>query len=147
MGSQQTSVPVADYALTYALRGLLYLLKHINNVKHVQLTGRNNALILDKLWTASAFFSQEGRTLVIRQVVVPTLNDESNITALARLAGELPRVDAIELLPFHNYGMHKYATLGRKYRLEALAPPSTDKLEEYRGIIESYGITCQFGGL
>lgn len=126
---------------------LFFDLKHISNNRHRELTGKSNVTILNNLQTASSVFSEAGKMLVIRQVVVPGLNDEDNITALARLASELPRVDMIELLPYHNYGMHKYETLGRAYQLEYLALPSKDKLKEYKKVIESYGITCKIGGL
>ena len=126
---------------------LFFDLKHVDTGRHRELTGKSNALILDNLRTASALFSRMGRTLVIRTVLVPGLNDEDNIVALAALAAGLPRVDMVELLPYHNYGMHKYQTLGRKYQLEDLAPPSGDKLREYQEIIEGRGITGKIGGL
>lgn len=126
---------------------LFFDLKHVDAERHRELTGQDNALILDNLRTAAAFCLRNGRRLVIRQVVVPGLNDGPNIDALARTASELPHLDAIELLPFHNYGMHKYATLGRDYRLETLEPPPSTVLEDYRQTVESYGITCRIGGL
>jgi len=77
----------------------------------------NNTLIQNNLRTASATMGTEKKVLVIRQVVVPRLNDESNIRALAELARGLPHLDYIELLPYHNYGMNKYQILGRHYQL------------------------------
>ncbi len=126
---------------------LFFDLKHIDSSRHRKLTGQDNALILDNLRLASSFLSKKEKTLVIRQVVVPGLNDGSNIRALAGLAGELPHVDIIELIPYHNYGMHKYQTLGRRYQLEETAYPPEDRLTEYKDTIESYGIKCIIGGL
>lgn len=126
---------------------LFFDLKHISNDRHRELTGKGNIIILDNLQTASTVLREAGKTLVIRQVIVPGLNDEENITAVARLASKLPHVEMIELLPYHNYGMHKYETLGRNYKFEYLTPPPEDKLIEYKEIIESYGVTCKIGGL
>lgn len=126
---------------------LFFDLKNIDSRRHKKLTGRDNAMILDNLRTASAVLGETGRILVIRQVVVPGRNDEGNIRALAKLASELPHLDMIELLPYHNYGMHKHQTLGRQYRLKDLAPPSEAKLKKYQEIIKSYGIKCKIGGL
>jgi pyruvate formate lyase activating enzyme len=126
---------------------LFFDLKTIDNAKHKKFTGKDNALILDNLRLASSLLGQMGRVLVIRQVVVPGLNDESNIRALAELAGQLPHVNMIELLPYHNYGMHKYMYLGREYLLQEIVPPSEEKLKEYKEIIESSGIDCKIGGL
>lgn len=126
---------------------LFFDLKHIGSNQHSKLTGKSNVIILDNLRTASSVFNELGRTLVIRQVVVPGLNDGDNIRALAELASGLPHVDIIELLPYHNYGIHKYQTLGRKYQLDGIAAPSEDDLKEYQEVINSHGITCQIGGL
>jgi pyruvate formate lyase activating enzyme len=125
---------------------LFFDLKHVEPGAHRRLTGRSNASILTNLRAASSFFCEKDRTLVIRQVVVPGLNDGDNVLALARLAAGLPRVDMIELLPYHAYGAHKYASLGLA-AAEELAPPSAEKLREYRETIETHGIPCTIGGL
>lgn len=124
---------------------LFFDLKHIDSVVHNKLTGKNNIVIQDNLKVASSVFGETGRVLIIRQVVVPSLNTGDNIRALAELASALPHVDAIELLPYYSYGAHKYPMLGRKYRLEKLALPSKDELKEYREIIRRYGIKCNVG--
>ena len=126
---------------------LFFDLKHLDSAEHKRLTGRSNRIILDNLFTASSVLGKAGKILVIRQVVVPGLNDEGNIRALAELARGLPWVHYIELLPYHNYGMNKYQKIGLKYQLEDITPPSEAKLKEYQEIIESYGITCKIGGL
>jgi len=133
-------------SLTY-VDWLFFDLKHIDGEQHKRLTGRNNTLIQNNLRTASSTPGKRGKVLVIRQVVVPGLNDENNIRALAELARGLPHLDYIELLPYHNYGMNKYQILGRQYRLEGTVPPSESKLKEYQEVIASYGINCQIGGL
>jgi pyruvate formate lyase activating enzyme len=125
---------------------LFFDLKHIDPVEHRRLTGRSNDMILENLRTASSFFREKDRKLVLRQVVVPGLNDGENITALARLAAGLPRVDMIELLPCHNYGTDKYATLGWSLP-EELVVPSVELLDKYRDTIEGYGVPCRIGGL
>jgi pyruvate formate lyase activating enzyme len=125
---------------------LFFDLKHIDPERHRELTGRPNDTILMNLRAASAFLSATDRTLVIRQVVVPGLNAGDNIVALARLAAGLPRVDMIELLPYHDYGQHKYASVGMRVGLES-ARPSADELQEYGDIIRGYGIECSVGGL
>lgn len=126
---------------------LFFDLKHIDSAEHKKLAGRDNKIIHENLRTASSVLGKDGRALIIRQVVVPGLNDESNIRALAILAKGLPHLNYIELLPYHNYGMNKYQTLGHKYQLEEILPPPEEKLTEYQEIIEGYGITCKIGGL
>jgi glycyl-radical enzyme activating protein len=125
---------------------LFFDLKHIGAEKHRQLTGRSNATILKNLRMASSTLAQTNRTLVIRQVVVPGLNDGENIVALARLAADLPRVDWIELLPYHNYGVHKYGALGR-HDGEEFLPPGEHELKGYCDVIQGHGVKCTIGGL
>lgn len=125
----------------------LYLdLKHLDSEQHRKLTGRGNAVTLNNLSAASSVFAETGKVLVIRQVVVPGMNDGDNIRALAELAQGLPRVDFVELLPYHAYGSHKYRELGRQYHLEDLEPPAEGEMLEYKKVVESYGLQCRIGG-
>jgi pyruvate formate lyase activating enzyme len=126
---------------------LFFDLKHVDSAHHKRLTGKDNGMILENLRTASSVFGDAGKVLVVRQVVVPGLNDENNIIALAELVRGLPYVPTIELLPYHAYGMHKYQTLRRAYPLEDAASPSEVKLKEYKEIVEGLGVSCKIGGL
>ncbi len=121
-------------------------LKHVDGDQHRRLTGRDSTVILHNLRTASALFAETGRVLAIRQVIVPGLNDGDNIRAMAELASRLPRVDFVELLPYHAYGSHKYRSLGRRYPLEDLEGPPEDSMLEYKELVERYGLTCKIGG-
>ena len=103
-------------------------------------------MILNNLRTASALFSETDQVLIIRQVIVPGLNDENNIKALAQFASTLPHLNMIELLPYHAYGLHKYRTLRREYHLHDVEPPSENRLLEYKDWIERQGIQCKIGG-
>jgi pyruvate formate lyase activating enzyme len=126
---------------------LFFDLKHVDKDRHIQLTGCNNSLILANLEKASYLFGKAGKTLIIRQVVVPSINDGRNIDALGKLAASLPYVDKVELLSYHGYGSYKYHALGRIYSLEHLEPPSEDDMQKYRKIIESHGIKCTISNI
>ena len=126
---------------------LFFDLKHLDSLRHRQLTGRDNSLILNNLQTASGLFAETRQILVIRQVIVSGLNDGHNIRALAEFARTLPHVNMIELLPYHAYGSHKYRSFGREYRLQDLEPHSEDRLLEYKDVVEKQGIRCKIGSL
>jgi len=126
---------------------LFFDVNHVDSGQHKRITGKDNSLILDNLRAASSLFGASGRTLIIRQVVVPGLTDERNLSALAELARGLPYVTKIELLPYHAYGTHKYRTLWRTYPLKGVIPPQEEKLTEMRGIIKGLGIDCEVSGL
>jgi pyruvate formate lyase activating enzyme len=126
---------------------LFFDLKHVDGTHHKRLTGKDNTVILDNLRTASSVLGDTGKVLVVRQVVVPGINDGNNIRALAELVRGLSYVPMIELLPYHAFGMHKYQTIQRAYLLEDAVPPPEVKLREYRETIESFGVKCKIGGL
>lgn len=62
------------------------------------------------------------KKLWLRQVIVPTINDsEENAILLKKFIEEnfkKENIEKIELLPYKTIGVHKYKTLGLKYRLE-----------------------------
>ena len=126
---------------------LFFDLKHLDSLRHRQLTGQDNSLILNNLQTASHMFSETGQVLVIRQVIVPGSNDGDNIRALVEFARTLPHVNMIELLPYHAYGLHKYGSFGREYPLKEPEPHSEDRLSEYKELVERQGIQCRIGGI
>ena len=65
----------------------------------------------------------------VRHVVVPGLTDgETHLAALRAYVETLPRVERVELLPYHRLGKNKYALLGRAYALESLGPMSKEDL-------------------
>lgn len=67
-----------------------------------------------------------GVPMWVRHVVVPGLTDgEEHLAALRDYVETLPRVERVELLPYHTMGVEKYAALGRPYSLEGV--PEMDK--------------------
>lgn len=79
------------------------------------------------------------KKLWIRQVIVPRLNDsEENITQLANYIKtnfKRENVLKVELLPYKSIGVHKYKTLGLKYRLEGLEDMDEEKCKELETIL------------
>jgi pyruvate formate lyase activating enzyme len=124
---------------------LFFDLKHPGGAEHKRLTGRDNAAILRNLGHASLALGKRSKTLVLRYVVVPGVNDGDNIDALADLSVGLPHLDAVELLPYHSYGSYKYGALGRHYELEHQQPPSAAVMEAYRRALERRGCPCTIG--
>jgi pyruvate formate lyase activating enzyme len=121
-------------------------LKHLCPTKHFDLTGCQNSIILRNLRVASEVAKEKGKVLVIRQVIVPNLNDGPNIAALIDFLTGLPHLDMVELLPYHGYGLYKYRALGRRYSTENLEIPSESQMQSYRNSFEDHGIKCKVGG-
>ena len=63
-----------------------------------------------------------GVPMWVRHVVVPGLTDgEAHLAALRAYVETLPRVERVELLPYHTLGVGKYAALGRPYSLNGVS--------------------------
>ena len=83
----------------------------------------------------------KGVEIWLRFVLVPGLTDETaNIEAVADYAATLPTVSRVEVLPFHQMGRDKWASLGMRYELEGTPPPTTEETEHVRDIVRARGL-------
>lgn len=124
-----------------------YLLdiKHMNEKKHKEFTGKSNALMLENARKIAA--SNQTR-LSIRVPVIPTFNDTpEEIKDIAYFADQLPGVEDIHLLPYHRLGQDKYDGLGRSYELPDIVPPEREHMEMLKKVVESVSrLKCHIGG-
>jgi len=84
-------------------------------------------------------------TMIIRIPVVPGCNDtEENIIATAKFAASLEgQVQRIELLPYHQLGMHRYTQLGKTYQLDDVETPDESHMERLKYIVMSAGVDAE----
>ena len=134
-----TAVETSGYVDRKVFQAVLQLvdwlfidLKHLDNKKHQMLTGKSNVGILSNARLASSVLQSRNKTLVIRTVVVPGINDGQNISDLSDFLYSLPFVTMVELLPYHRYGVHKYDFIDRKYSLPKVEPPSAEVIDKYK---------------
>ena len=100
---------------------LLLDLKHIDPAAHRELTGADNANVLD----CAKFLSEIGKSVWIRHVLVPGVNsDEASLAKLGAFIRTLSNVERVEVLPYHTLGVAKWKALGLPYALEGVLPPS-----------------------
>jgi len=73
----------------------------------------------------------------VRHVVVPGLTDSiEHITKLAKIIkDEVPNLDKVELLPYHDLGVSKYEELSIPYKLKGVEPMDKDKTKELQTLI------------
>ena len=120
-------------------------IKHTNQEKHKQFTGKPNELALENARKVAL----SGQTnLVIRVPVVPPFNDSvEEIKSIASFAATLPGVKKIHLLPYHRLGQDKYDWLGREYKLPEILPPEPEHMELLKKAVHSVcDLDCQIGG-
>lgn len=130
-------------------RFLLYLdtvlmdIKHINSDKHKEFTKQPNERILEN----AKLIASKAKKLIIRVPVIPTFNDTvAEIAEIAAFASNLPNVDEMHLLPYHNMGRDKYTGLGREYGMGDLKSPTNDLMEVLKQTAEQFGLKVQIGG-
>ena len=120
-------------------------IKHMDGEKHKAFTGRSNELMLEN----AKKIAITGKTnLVIRVPVIPTFNcSVKEIQDIAVFADQLQGVKKIHLLPYHRLGQDKYDGLGRTYELDALTPPSNERMLELKQAVQMVShLDCQIGG-
>jgi glycyl-radical enzyme activating protein len=97
----ETLLPLVDL--------FLYDYKETDPQRHRQYTSVSNETILDNL---RALYSR-GARIALRCPIIPGCNDrEDHFAGIAALAGEMPNLAGIELLPYHPLGRGKLDRLG-----------------------------------
>lgn len=78
----------------------------------------------------------------IRFVLVPGLTDAvENVDAVADFVATLPNVSRVEVLPFHQMGRDKWATMGLEYELADTPTPSAEMTNRVREQFRARGLT------
>ena len=118
---------------------VLFDLKHIDPEPHRWGTGKSNRLILDNARkTASRV-----RTW-IRIPLIPGYNDSEEIlTRMAEFAAKIG-AEKISLLPYHEWGRGKYASIGRRYSMKTHRLTS-EQVQECKKLVEAMGLKVTIG--
>lgn len=107
-------------------------IKHIDNDKHIELTGLPNTKIL----AFAEYISSESIPLWIRHVVVPGITDDDKyLFQLGYYIGHLKSLKALDVLPYHTMGAVKYEKLGMDYRLKDVPAMDKNKIAEKKQVI------------
>ena len=84
----------------------------------------------------------KGIEIWARFVLVPDLTDApENVHNVARIIERWGSVSRVEVLPFHQMGRDKWATLKLPYKLADTSPPSKELIERVRNQFRARGIT------
>lgn len=87
----------------------LFDYKETNEVKHIEQTGVDRKLILERLRA----LHKERKKIILRCPIIPSINDrDDHFEGIANLAKELPNLVGIELLAYHDIGRDKASEIG-----------------------------------
>ena len=108
-------------------------IKHIDDEEHKKLTGHTNVNILD----CARYLSEQGIPMWIRHVLVPGITDKDEYLKKTReFIDTLDTVMKVEVLPYHTLGEYKWKELGIPYKLEGVEPPTKERIENAKKILE-----------
>ena len=107
-------------------------IKHIDDEKHRELTGRTNENILDM----AKCLSEHGKKIWIRHVLVPQITDDDEyLKQLRAFIDTLKTVERVEVLPYHTLGVFKWENLNIPYELKDIEPLTTERIENAKKIL------------
>ena len=107
-------------------------IKHIDPDGHKDLTGQPN----DGILAFARYLAAKRIPVWIRHVVVPGITDDPDqLKRLGTFIAGLPNVKALDVLPYHVLGVHKYRELGLSYPLEGVEPATQEHAKAARETI------------
>jgi pyruvate formate lyase activating enzyme len=115
----------------------LYDFKIFDEEKHYRYTGNSNRNIKKNL----SALAGTGAEILVRMPLIPGVNDspEDMQKTLDYLRGI--GIKRFTILPYHQYGSGKYASIGIPYALSALNPPENTVVESLRSQIAETGFS------
>ncbi|MCE5266613.1 MAG: glycyl-radical enzyme activating protein [Planctomycetaceae bacterium] len=130
----QAAEPAVDH--------FLFDLKVMDPVRHAQLTGRDNELILANLELLASLAPHK---ITIRHAVIPGCNDDAlNHEAIVNCMNRLG-LRSLHLEPYHPLGEGKYAELGRRYACDADARSlKPERMQLLKTFFIERGLDCEF---
>lgn len=123
----------------------LFDLKHLDDKKHLELTGVSNMIILDNC----LMLSREAGNFMLRIPVIPGKNDDrSHLNMMRDFIEKIntENLSKICLLPYHKIGSTKYKRFGREWKMEGIEPPSGDEMRMLKEMFSETGVKVKIGG-
>ena len=98
----------------------------------------SNELILENLRA----LHDAGARVRVRLPIVPGRNDRDyHFRAVASLTADMPRIEGIEIMPYHRLGEDKLERLGLDGEQRAAAsPPTEEDIERWSRRLEQMGV-------
>ncbi|MDR1503005.1 MAG: pyruvate formate lyase-activating protein [Prevotella sp.] len=112
-------------------------IKHINPDKYKELTARP----LEPTLNFIEYLAEVNKPVWLRYVLVPHFTDnEDDLHRWAQYVSQFKNVERVDILPFHQMGIHKWEQIGQEYKLKDINSPSNQELNKAEAIFKSYGL-------
>ena len=115
----------------------LYDIKAMDSAVHQEWTGVENGLILENLQKLSA----AGANIYIRIPTIGGVNADEGFMqqVIAFLKENNIHPAQVNLLPYHNYGRNKYASLAKEYDDASMQVPTNEQMEQFKELFINNG--------
>ena len=114
---------------------LMLDVKHFDQKWHKKLTGLSN----NSTFKVAAHREATGKPMWLRYVLVPGWSDqEEYLHALGSHFKDYKTIERIEILPYHQLGVHKWKALGMDYKLEGVTVPTEETITATQNILKEY---------
>lgn len=107
-------------------------IKHIDNEKCIELTGKPNTNTLN----FAKYLSDNSIPVWIRQVLVPGItDDEQDLIKLKNFLTTISSLEKFEFLPYHTMGKYKWDELNLNYPLNEIRPATEKDVKRAENIV------------
>lgn len=112
-------------------------IKHMDTKKHKSLTGVDNELILENIKKMGSL----NQDVVVRIPLIKGINDDrENIADTAAFVMQYVPEGKIEVLPYHDLGVHKYDALGLNRYKNRFDTPAKQEIDAVKQAIAGMGV-------
>jgi len=137
-----TAIDTSGYLLTDKIKDVLNYtdlvlldIKHINPEKYNNLTARP----LEPTLKFIEYLNEINKSVWLRYVLVPGFtDDEKDLEEWAEYVSRFKNVERVDILPFHQMGIHKWERIGKDYKLKDVRTPTQEEIEKATHILKSY---------
>lgn len=112
---------------------ILLDIKHINNEKCIELTGKSNINTLN----FAKYLNEQNIPTWITQVIIPGITDNPEDLKLEKdFLNQFSNIKNIRLLPYHSLGKFKWDEMNLEYPLKDIRDANSEDIENAKKILE-----------
>ncbi len=139
-----TAIDTSGYILNDKVKDVIGLtdlilldVKHIKPEKYKVLT----SVPLQPTLKFLDYLAEINKPVWVRYVLVPGYSDDPiDLNEWAKYVSQFKNIERVDILPFHQMGLHKWEELDIDYKLKEVKSPTRDSIRTAEYIFESYGL-------
>jgi len=139
-----TAIDTSGYILNDKVKNVLEYtdlvlldIKHIDPAKYENITAKP----LEPTLHFMRYLAEINKPVWLRYVLVPQFTDnEDDLHGWAEYVSNFGNIERVDVLPFHQMGIHKWEEIGADYKLRDIKAPTTEGVDKAEGIFKSYGL-------